>query len=140
MSRTSIFSSIKTALTAASLTTSDLSSSSLPVTIKGVYNNNKDKRSLPVLVINKASIVPVDTPFFNSDKAFDSRREVHVLLDVYATKNTHIDQLSDQIDNYFTLNRVGGLSLIGFDEDDELQTPNSNLAHHKSLMLTFKLR
>jgi len=139
--RSSIFSTIKSALTSASLTASDLSDSSISVSIRGEYNNNaKNKSKLPVVTISKAELPSVDTPFFNSDKAFDSRREAKVMIDIFATKNTHIDQLSQQIDNYISTNGISGLSVIGFDEDDELQSPNSNLAHHKSLFYTFKVR
>ncbi len=139
--RSSIFSSIKSALTSASLTASDLQDSSISVTIKGEFNNNsKNKHQLPVVTISKAELPSVDTPFFNSDKAFDSRREAHVLIDIFATKNTHIDQLTQQVDDYLSTNGVSGLSIIGMDEDDELQPANSNIAHHKTLMYTFKVR
>jgi len=139
--RSDIFSTIKTALTAASLSASDLSDSSISVSIKGEYNNNsKNKNQLPVVTISKAQLPNSDVPFFNSDIAFDTRREARVLIDIYATKNTHIDQITQQIDNYITTNGISGLSVIGFDEDDELQQPNSNLAHHKALMYTFKVR
>ena len=139
--RSSIFSTIKSALTSASLTASDLSNNSISVTIKGEFNNNvKNKHSLPVVTISKAELPPVDVPFFNGSKKFDSRREAHVLIDIYATKNTHIDQISQQIDDYISVNGISGLSIVGFDEDDELQQPNSNIAHHKTLMYTFKVR
>lgn len=139
--RSGIFNSIRGSLVSASLTASDLSSSSIPVSIRGEFNNNKSNASLlPVVTVSKAEMPSVGTPFFNSDLAFDSFREVHVLIDIFAKKNTHIDQLASQIDNYFSTYGVSGLSIVGFDEDDELQSPNSNLAHHKSLMYTFKVR
>jgi hypothetical protein len=139
--RSGIFNSIKSALTAASLIASDLSSSSIPVTIRGEFNNNKDNAHLlPVVTISKAQLPNVDSPFFNSSIAFDSRREARVMIDIYAKKNTHIDQLCQQIDDYISTNGITGLSVLGFDEDDEFQTPNSNLAHRKSLFYTFKVR
>lgn len=139
--RSDIFNTIKSALTSANLTASDLSDSSLTVSIKGEYTNNpKNASQLPVVTISKAELPSVDTPFFNSDIAFDSRREARVMIDIFAKKNTHIDQLSQQIDSYISTNGITGLSIIGFDEDDELTTPNSNLAHHKTLFYTFKVR
>lgn len=139
--RSSIFSTIKSALTTANLTASDLSDSSISVTIKGEYTNNpKNQSQLPVVTISKASLPSVDNPFFNSDIAFDSRREAKVMIDVFAKKNTHVDQISQQIDNYITTKGISGLSIIGFDEDDEFITPNSNIAHRKTLFYTFKVR
>lgn len=140
VTRSSIFSKWKTALTAASLTASDIIDSSLTVTIKGSYNDNKDKRFLPVVTIDKTLMPNVDTPYFSSEKAFDSRREVKTIIDIYATKNTHIEQISQQIDDYITTNGLSELSLIGFDEDDELQPANTNMAHHRAMMFTFKAR
>jgi len=139
--RSDIFSTIKSALTTASLTASDLSNSSISVTIKSEFTNNpKNKSQLPVVTISKAELPSVDVPFFNSDKAFDSRREAKVMLDVFATKNTHIDQLTQQIDDYISTNGIDGLSIIGMDEDDALSPANSNMAHQKTLMYTFKVR
>lgn len=139
--RSDIFTNIKSALTSASLTASDLSNSSISVTIKGEYvNNPKNKSQLPVVTISKAELPSVDTPFFNSSKAFDTRREARVMIDVFASKNTHIDQITQQIDNYISTNGITGLSIIGMDEDDAITNPNDNLAHQKTLMYTFKVR
>ena len=139
--RSSIFSTIKSALTTASLTASDLQNSSIDVTIKGEFNNNaKNKHQLPVVTISKAELPSVEVPFFNSGKAFDSQREARVLIDIFATKNIHIDQLTQQVDDYISLNGISGLSLLGVDEGDELSEPNNNLAHRKTLMYTFKVR
>lgn len=133
--RNDIFTSMKNALTSASLTASDTSSSSIAVTIKGVYNDAKDKRDLPVVVINRAE-VPT-TGLFAFGTGLKSEREPKVQLDIFAKKNTHIDQLSDQIDTYFQSNTISGLMLIGMDESDELSPANENKVHHKSLFLTF---
>ena len=133
--RSDIFNSLKTFLESASLTASDASSSSIPVTIKGVYNDSKDKRSLPVVVINRAT--PESTGLMAFGDGFESEREPKVMIDIYAQKNTHIDQITDQIDTHFQNNKISELMLIGMNEDDELTQPNDNKAHHKSLFLTF---
>ena len=136
--RQDIYSSIKTALNSASLTASDLKSSSRAVTIKSVYNNNKDKRSLPVITISRVNMPTTDKVAFGT--GFLSEREPRVIIDIYGQYNTHVEQLADQIDNYFKNNKfsLSGLSLIGIDEDDELSNANDNKVHHKSLFLTFK--
>ena len=133
--RRDIWSAVKTALDSASLTTSDVSSSSIPVTIKGEYNDSTDKRSLPVITISKVNNPTSGVIFFNSD-GFNSSTEPRVMIDIFGKKVIHVEDLSDKITNYFKNNKIG-YSLIGIDEDDELTTPNLNKAHHKTLFLTF---
>lgn len=134
--RQDIYSSIKSALTAASLTASDLESSSRTVTIKSVYNNNKDKRNLPVITISRVMLPSTDTVAF--DTGFSSERDAKVMIDIYASVNTHVEQLADQIETYLKNNPLG-YSIIGVDEDDELTTPNDNKAHHKTLFYTLNV-
>ena len=136
--RQDIYSSIKTALTSASLTASDLQSSSRTVTIKSVYNNNKDKRNLPIVTISRVMMPTTDKIAFGD--GFLAERNPQVMLDIYAQYNTNVEQIADQIDNHFKNNNfsLSGLSLIGMDEDDELSNANDNKVHHKSLFLTFR--
>lgn len=136
--RQDIYSSVKSALTAASLSASDASSSSIAVTLKGVYNNSKDKRNLPVVTISRIMMPTTGTVAFGD--GMPSHRNPQVMLDIYGSKNTHVEQIADQIDTYITNNKfnLSGLSLIGIDEDDELSNANDNKVHHKSLFLTFQ--
>lgn len=133
--RTSLFSTIKSALTSASLTASDASSSNIPVTLKGEYNNNSDKRSLPVVTISKVTNPTTGVLAFG--EGFLAETEPRIMIDIYTQRLPHVEQIADQITSYLKNNKLG-YSLKGIDEDDELTNPNDNKAHHKTLFLTFE--
>ena len=82
--RSDIFTNIKAALVAASLTASDASSSSLPVTLTGEYPTNKSKQVFPMVVISKADLPSTGTIAFGD--GFLSEREPRVTLDIYAKR------------------------------------------------------
>lgn len=132
--RQSVFSTLKSALTAASITASDADSSSITPTYTGMFSDKT--KNLPEIVINRAS--PESTGKMAFNDGFDHEKIVNVALDIYAKKNVHVDQLSDGISNYFTNNSISGFPLVGWEEDDELSEPNDNKLHRKTIFLAFK--
>lgn len=134
--RSDIFTEIKSFLTAASLSASDPQNPSLSVTLKGMYSN-KDKGSLPVIAIGGANPDSDGRLFFDSD-GFSAQREVRVPLQLYTSAMTHLDQITDQVDNAFQTGKIDGITLIGLETDDELTLPNDNKAHRRNIFLTFK--
>lgn len=135
--RKDLFTAVNAALTTASLTASDASSSSITVTIKGEYNNNSDKRNLPVVTVSKVTVPTTGTFAFGTGVL--SEREPRIMIDIYGQRVPHVEMIADQIDDYIKItdDPFDGFMLIGMDEDDELSTPNANKAHHKTLFLTF---
>lgn len=132
--RSSVFTTLKSALTAASITASDADSSSISPTYTGVFSDNS--KNFPEIVINRAQPSSSGKIAFND--GFDHEKIIDVFIDIYAKKNTHIDQLTDALANYFNNNSIAGLPLIGWEEDDELSEPNENKLHHKTISLAFK--
>lgn len=132
--RQDIFSTVKSALISASLTASDIQNSSINVTIKGEYNDNKDKRSLPVVTISKVSLPSSNSIAFG--EGYLSHRTPRIMLDIYGQRIQHVEMIADQIDDYLRNNKIG-YSIISVEEDNELTTPSSQTAHHKTLYYTF---
>lgn len=132
--RSNVFTDLKSFLSSANLTASDVTNSSIPVSLVGMYNNKKN--TLPVMAISNPQVSSGDKIAF--DTGFNSQKNIFVSLDIYSKVNAHLDQISDQVASALQSSSISGLSLIGWDEDYELQEPADNVVYHKALFLTFQ--
>lgn len=134
--RTSVWKEIQSTLSSASITASDVENSSISVTIGGAYNNTREE--LPKIVINPVQAVPGEGQVSFDPSTFSSIKDVRVLIDVYATRLDHQDQVAQKVINALEDNPIAGLSIVGYDEEYLFVNQNNNSIHTRSFGFTFK--
>lgn len=111
------------------LTNANLLSGS--VTVTAAYID--DDKAFPQVVVNPIDVT--DKRFrFDRDYSTDT---IKVLIEIYTKKNKEKDQISDEIDALSDLKNILGVSLVGWQEDNALESIGGSKIHLKTIMLTY---
>lgn len=130
---TSVWDEVRTILVAASLTASNLTTSTnYSANIGASYNDKAGSK--PQVIINPI-VMDEDSAKFGGSYG---KRMINVLVDIYASNTQYIDQISDQIKTALATNTISGIDLIGVSEDYAFNSPGDNKFHLKSLVFNYQ--
>ena len=117
----------------AKATSSSYGTSTQP-TITASYIDSAD--SLPEIVIGRINNNKED-PVFNRANYTNNCVQV---IGVYAKKNKEVDVLTDNIDEFLHENKITGVTLIDWNEEDDIYITNQNKLRSKTITITWKTR
>lgn len=125
-----VFTDVRSALVAASITTS-IGSTVSSANITGQY---------PDKVVSKPQIVILPIAMEEGDYKFSGtygKRVINVVIECYSDKSLGVDQLADGVREVLVANGITGLSLVGFSEDYAFVMPGENKYHLKTLTASY---
>ena len=129
---TSVFNEIRTVLVAASLhTTNSTTSVETTASVLAAYNDQASNKTQVVIVpITKAE----DTFFFSST---EGKKTINVMIECYANNTLGIDQLSDQVETALKVNSIVGINLEDINTDYTLTMENDQKFYRKTVIAVY---
>lgn len=126
-----VFTDVRSALVAASITTS-IGSTVSSANITGQY---------PDKTVSKPQIVILPIQSDEGDFKFggtEGKKAINVIIECYSDKSLGVDQLADGVRSTLKANTITGIDLIGFSEDYAFSMPGENKYHLKTLTASYQ--
>jgi uncharacterized protein YaiE (UPF0345 family) len=125
-----VFTDVRSALVAASITTSIGST----VSSANILAAHPDKvYAKPQIVILPIQSDEGDFKFGGSE----GRKAINVVIECYSDKSLGVDQLADGVRAALKANTITGIDLVGFSEDYAFNSPGENKFHLKTLTASY---